>query len=245
MLSAAVDALFPRRCAGCGIGPWPFCPRCADALTPLEPPWCERCGCPADEARADCHDCPPDVIARSRAPFLYDGPAKAAILKLKFSGWRSVAGALAAAIVAMEPGAWADAVTWVPLARARRAARGYDQARALARVVAPLLGVPIRPLLRRTAATPPQARRSAAERRAAMAGAFEPRSEAPARVILIDDVLTTGATAAACAQALRAAGAREITLLTAARAVPRPLPRRYTQVTGSRSGLWLPEEVPR
>jgi len=112
-----------------------------------------------------------------------------------------------------------EAVAWVPLSRARRAERGYDQARALALVVGPRLQVPVLPLLRRVGDPGPQARRGGQARRAAMLGMFEAAPAPPARVLVVDDVLTTGATAAACAQALLGAGAREVALLTAARAV--------------------------
>jgi ComF family protein len=166
-----------------------------------------------------CRNCPPEPIATSRAPFSYEGPAKNAIHRLKFSGWRTVAGALAAAMAATSP-AEADIVTWVPLARRRRAERGYDQAQALAHALAPLLGLPDRALLRRKASTGAQARRPGTERRSAMAGAFAAVSRVtPRRVLLVDDVLTTGATAADCARALVEAGARQVHVVTAARAV--------------------------
>ena len=240
MRSAALDVVFPRSCAGCAAGAWPFCAGCAAALVPLQPPWCRRCGRPAPEPVDGCRDCPPPEIALARSPFLFEGPARRAIHRLKFSGWRSVADALAGAIVAVGPPA-ADAVTWVPLARARLASRGYDQANVLARAVAARTGTPAVPLLRRATDDGPQARRRGSERRDAMRGAFRSSGRTPPpRVLLVDDVLTTGATAAACAHALREAGAREVGLATAARAFSGPLPPRYTPLTGPRPGLWLP-----
>lgn len=221
MLADLLDALFPKRCAGCGGGPWPFCAVCRRELLVLQPPWCARCGAPASASVPSCRDCPPSEIYLARAPFGFDGPVRRAVHRLKFSGWRPVAGALGGAMVA----AWAhapfqpDAVTWVPLSRARLAARGYDQARSLAEVVAPRLGVPVRGLLSRTADPGPQARRGGSARREAMRGVFAPAARPPRRVLLVDDVLTTGATASACAQALLGAGATEVALLTAARAV--------------------------
>jgi predicted amidophosphoribosyltransferase len=192
-----------------------------------------------------CRDCPPPEIAVARAPFLFEGPARRAIHRLKFSGWRSVADALADAIVTVGPPP-ADAVTWVPLARARLASRGYDQARALAGAVAARTGIRAVPLLRRATDTGPQARRRGEERHRAMRGAFRPHGRpAPPRVLLVDDVLTTGATAAACARALQEAGAREVGLVTAARAFSGSLPPRYTPPTGPRPGLWLPGDAPR
>jgi predicted amidophosphoribosyltransferase len=254
--------VFPPRCAGCGAATWPFCDACRADLVVLEPPWCRRCGWPAEDVLDHCPSCPPRAIDGCRAPFLYEGPARRAIHRLKFSGWRGVAPALAAAAVATGPPA-ADVVTWVPLARRRLGERGYDQARALAAAVGSLLDLPVARLTRRVIPTAPQARRRGPERRDAMRHAFEPMSARPAsRVLLVDDVLTTGATAADCARAIRSAGARGVFVLAAARAspVPRGRPdavvsadrrtgaphggRAYTRA-GSRPGLWLPGDPPR
>jgi predicted amidophosphoribosyltransferase len=213
-----LDALFPKRCAGCGSGTWPFCASCRAVLVPLHPPWCVRCGAPSLREADGCRHCPPVPIASARAPDLFDGPVRRAVHRLKFAGWRPVAEALGTAMAEVLE-ADVDVVTWVPLSRRRRAARGYDQARALARVVADARGIALAPLLRRTGDPPvSQARRTGAERRLAMRGLFEPLGEPPRRVLLVDDVLTTGATAGACAEQLVAAGAREVSLLTAARA---------------------------
>ena len=220
--------MFPARCAGCRDGPWPFCTECVDSLIALGPPWCDICGRPTEEPVERCADCPPSVVQTARAPLLFSGPARQAVHRLKFSGWRTVAAALARAMCEVAS-ARVDAVTWVPLARARLASRGYDQARALAVPLARGLGLAATPLLRRSVETAPQARRTAIERREALSGAFVARGRPPARVLLVDDVLTTGATAAACAEALLSEGAREVHLLTAARAFPGLLPRRYTR----------------
>lgn len=217
-LDRAVDVLFPRGCAGCGAGSWPFCATCAGELVPLEPPWCRRCGRPSHVSVDRCRDCPPAPIASARAAFAYRGPAKAAVHRLKFSGWRGVGDALAAAVAALGPPS-ADAVTWVPLAAGRRAERGFDQARVLARALARELDLPAVAFVRRTKATAPQARRTREARLEAMRDAFAciPQKPVPSRLLLVDDVLTTGATASSCAGALVHGGAREIHLLTACR----------------------------
>jgi predicted amidophosphoribosyltransferase len=237
-----LDVLFPRRCAACGAGAWPFCDACRSAAVPLAPPWCVRCGAP--QTADHCSDCPPEPITSARAPFLFTGPVRQAVHRLKFAGRRDVAPALAAAIGALGPAPTVEAATWVPLARRRLAERGFDQARALAGPVARGFGLPLVRLLRRTEAGGPQARRSGLERRAAMPGAFLAIGPPPERVLLIDDVLTTGATAAACAEALMASGAREVHLLVAARALQAPPSRAYPRM-GPRPGLWLPGDLPR
>jgi ComF family protein len=250
MLGRALDAVYPRACAGCGTGPWPFCDACARALRPLLPPWCERCGSPSLLAVPRCRDCPPASLTSARCAFRYEGPARRAVHRLKFSGWRDVAAAMADAIAAAGPIAAVDVVTWVPLARKRRAERGYDQARALAIALAHRLDLPVVRLLRRPVATAPQATRSGAERRVALEGAFRALRPSPPRVLLVDDVLTTGATLAACAITLRAAGAEEVHGAAAARSLPdrralhRPSRSAYPPV-GSRPGLWLPGDAPR
>src|SRR5262245_47156718 len=220
MLARALEVVFPPRCAGCGGDAWPFCPSCRRSLEALSKPWCRRCGAPGSDVEA-CPDCPPAPIDLARAPFRYAGPAKAAVHRLKFGGWRSVAAALAEAIVAIELPP-VDAVTWVPLARRRLGERGFDQARALAAAVGRRPDRPVIRSLRRDAIGGSQARRDASERRTAMRGAFAPAGRpVPPRVLLVDDVLTTGATAADCARALREAGARTVVLATAARSVRR------------------------
>jgi predicted amidophosphoribosyltransferase len=240
VLGSLLDAVFPKCCAGCGEGPWPFCDRCRGEIVAFGPPWCARCSAPAARPVQTCRHCPPEPIVAARSPFLFEGPVRRAVHRLKFAGWRPVAEALGTAM-ARSCDLEADAITWVPLSRRRKAARGFDQARSLARAVAPRLGLPLVPLLRRTADAGPQARRGGDERRRAMLDAFVGTGAAPARVLLVDDVLTTGATAAECAAALARIGASEVVVLTAARAVSGTAADLYS-TSGLRSGLWLPGE---
>ena len=243
-----LDVLFPLRCASCGSGSWPFCAECAAEVRPITPPLCRRCGRPTVAWVRGCRDCPPEPLDAARSPFLYAGPVRSALHRLKFSGWRAVGEALgrAMALVAPDVAGGAGIVTWVPVSRARLARRGYDQARALAAVVSRQLGLPRARLLARPAEIGPQARRSGPERRRALEGAFVSSGrEPPTTVLLVDDVLTTGATAAECAEVMVAAGARRVVLLTAARSLSGPLPARCYSDPDSRPSLWLPGDRPR
>jgi predicted amidophosphoribosyltransferase len=119
-----------------------------------------------------------------------------------------------------------DAVAWVPLSWRRRGARGFDQAEVLAGLVAVRLGLDAVPLLSRVRETTAQATRTGRERRGSLRGAFAPTGRAPPSVLLVDDVLTTGVTAAACAAALREGGAGRVAVLTAARSCRGEVPAR-------------------
>jgi predicted amidophosphoribosyltransferase len=191
----------------------------------LLPPGCRRCGRPWPGDVEGCRECPPREIASLRAPFRFDGPVRDAMLRLKFGGRRAVAAPLGRAMAAVWDGPAAP-LTWVPLSRRRLAARGYDQAEALARAAAAELGVPVAGRLRRTVDLPSMARRSRDERLGALRGAFRAIGRLPGVVVLVDDVVTTGSTVIECARALRAGGAREVHVLAAARTLSGTLPTR-------------------
>jgi ComF family protein len=165
-----------------------------------------------------------------RSAYVLEGPAHRLVHGLKYGGWYSLAGAMAARMARVDLGEEAEEevslVVPVPLSDVRLRQRGYDQAGLLASEVARLRGWSCRPdLLRRTRATETQTALHPAERRANVAGAFQalPERAAPVRrqhILVVDDVWTTGATTLACADALLAAGARAVSVLTFARALP-------------------------
>jgi predicted amidophosphoribosyltransferase len=199
-----------------------------------------------------CSDCPPRTIEWARSAFLYEGPGREALMKLKFGRLRSASDGLAPwllyALARAPPRSLAledrPVLTWVPLASARRRSRGYDQSEALARSVGGLVGWPVRPLLRRVVETAPQAQRRGGQRRDALRGAFRARPNVPERVILVDDVLTSGATAAECGRVLRAAGAKEVGVLTAARSLGGGVPARCYNPPGLLPGSVVAREIP-
>ena len=188
--------LFSTRCPSCGApGPVP-CGRCAAALRPAP-----TLATPAG-------------LDRLCALLAYDGPGRELVARLKYRNLRAIVRQLAAAMAALVGSIDLDVVTWAPTTVVRRRDRGFDHAELLARAVARHLGIPARPLLAR-AHGPPQTGRAATERR--LGPTFRARAPAPPRVLLVDDVVTTGATLTAAASCLRAAGATTVVGLAAAR----------------------------
>lgn len=241
LLNAALAVLLAPRCAACGNGLsaptlGPVCPECWRAVRPITPPVCEACGDPLPSWRAislaldRCPRCrrSPGAIDRGRAIGEYDGALRAIIHALKYGGRRSVAARLGGLM--REHGAdlvaGADFAVPVPLHPRRRRARGFNQAEDLARHLA----LPVRHALVRVRPTPPQTDLPAAQRhrnvRDAFAvrpggGRFDSRGLRGARVVLVDDVSTTGATLESCARVLKRAGVAEVRALTAARVATR------------------------
>jgi ComF family protein len=233
MWNAVLDLLFPPSCAACSDrlqdrDPAPFCATCAQSVDSIQVPYCTSCGEPFD-AEGPCHPCArclrhPPSFARARAPFVYGGALLEAIHRYKYRrAWdlgRSLGELLACSLdrTDLQP---ANLVLPVPLHPRRLQERGFDQAVPLARAVSRRLGAPMLPrALRRIRHTPAQTRLSGRARWENVAGAFavpRPPQVASARILLIDDVLTTGATARACSRALLAAGASHVEVLTLAR----------------------------
>ena len=220
--AALLDLIYPPRCAACGepAEGGPFCEVCAEAIEAVGPA-CPRCGEPGP-ATAPCGAClaSPPAFLSVAAGGLYGGPLAEAVQALKYGGRPAVARPLGRWLqgqVALPRGA---AVTWVPLARRRRLQRGYDQAALLAGHLARAArGRLLRGALRRTRETPTQVGRSRAARARNVAGAFSASGAvAGLDLWLVDDVVTTGATADAAARALLDAGARTVRVVALARA---------------------------
>lgn len=155
----------------------------------------------------------------------YKDMARRSILRYKFHNHRSYAlayGRLLAMKLQRENMDDFDILTWVPVARLRRLKRGFDQVEVIAHAVAKELGVTAVRTLKKTRNTPPQSRlKDAARRRANVLGAYkvsEPELVRGKRLILLDDIVTTGATASECARTLLTAGAKEVSLATVAAA---------------------------
>ncbi len=230
-----VDLLLPPRCLACGAitpGEGALCGSCWGGLSFIERPWCACCGLPFEFDVADgalCGGCAARQPAfdAARAVLRYDDASRPLILSFKhgdrmqagrhFGGWMARAGA--------EQARQADLVAPVPLHWRRLVARRYNQSAELARGVAAAAGVDLcLDLLRRTRATPSQGGLNRRARRLNVRGAFavSPRRREAvegARILLVDDVLTTGATLEACARTLKRAGAARVEALALARVV--------------------------
>lgn len=217
------ELVWPPRCAGCRdpVDVEPFCATCADALLPV-PSGCERCGRPGPERLCGpCFAAPP-AFAAVRAGGLFGGPLADAVHALKYGDRPALARPLGAWLAARVAIPSAAAIVSVPLGRGRRVERGYDQASLLADELAGALGRSgdrIRGSLRRIRETPPQVGSPRAARLRNVRGAFWASGAVEGRdVALVDDVVTTGATADAAARALLDAGAVRVTVVALARA---------------------------
>jgi ComF family protein len=249
VLNTLVRVLFEPECVSCQSPldrplAGPVCESCWRAVPRLTPPCCVRCGdaLPSSRTQASllCARCrhQPPFLQMARSAGRYDGTLREIVHAFKYGGRRMLARPLAEMMRthAVEVLLSADAAVPVPLHPWRAFRRGFNQADDLAR----LLGLPVWPMLRRRRNSPAQAALSASERRKNVERAFALRWTAAHRpagrvLVLVDDVMTTGATLEACARVLLEAGADSVRAVTAARAVagrpaPRPPPLRLSTV---------------
>jgi ComF family protein len=231
----ALDLALPPRCIGCGERvdrTGLACAACWSKLTFIAPPFCDCCGAPFDFAVEGVRRCAacyanPTLYDRARAAVIYDEGSRGLILGFKHGDRLHGAPAFGALVAraGAELLADADLIVPVPLHRWRLLRRRYNQAALIAEHAGRLASVPHIPdLLVRHRATPSQGDMGPAARARNVAGAFRlnPRHAdrvKGSRIVLVDDVLTTGATIGACARVLRRGGAARIDVLTLARVV--------------------------
>lgn len=231
---ALLDLVFPNRCAACGLdlaGGELFCPQCSSGVALVTGPLCSCCGvslepgarpglCPACRRRKP-------AFSRARAAAWYQGPLGTALRRFKYNRRWRLGPHLARLLAEAAPPDMleqVDMVVPVPLHRWRLARRGFNQALVLSRPLCREHGIACRPeLLVRRRYTRPQVGLDNTSRRRNVAGAFAvPRARMRAlrgaRVLLVDDVFTTGATLSECAATLLAAGADRVDALTLVRA---------------------------
>jgi ComF family protein len=251
LFSALCDAVFPRKCLGCGrfadqapgaargavsdllrpLQPY-FCPQCLWGVVPLEPPFCTRCGVMFAGRAGESHVCgrcleEPPPFRMARAAFVYDQSLIDVIHSFKYKGKSRLARPLGRLLLGAFNRFWdserVDLILPVPLHPKRLRARGFNQSLLLARewVRAGLSPAPVAAgLLKRAVATPPQTGLRRAERETNVRGAFTLRRAervVDRAVLLIDDVITSGATVGACARLLLEHGAARVDVLALAR----------------------------
>ena len=219
MAEFAVDVVYPKRCATCRLrGAW-VCDDCLASSPVFTQPWCLRCGAPVPARPCSCAALPTSV-GRLRSVGTYEGWLGDAIRRFKYDGeWarKQHLGASLARLVATEVPSRALLVP-VPIHRARLRERGYNQAALLAAVASAQTGLPCADALTRTRDTPHQVGLGQTGRLANVRDAFAVGSDVSGQlVVLVDDVVTTGATLGACADALLAAGAADVWAVTLAR----------------------------
>lgn len=220
--STVLDVLFPRRCVHCGRhGAW-LCDACSAAVHWMQPPLCECCGREVGGGNR-CQQCARERlhIDGIRACSRFEAGIREAIHGLKYSGRRALAAPLAELLAqtasGLEP---ADAIVSVPLHPKRERERGYNQSALLARELSHRLGAPVLPALKRVRHTSNQVGLNRRERQANVKAAFsctQPSIVAGKRLLLVDDVCTTGSTLEACAEPLLRARAAAVWGLVVAR----------------------------
>jgi ComF family protein len=236
-----LNLLYPESCVVCAspvsrLQDCGVCQRCWNSVLALRisRPWCPSCGVPfqstAIESGFLCGECIArmPVYAGARSYGYYRGELSRLIQGLKFENRRNLVGLLAPLIAGTFVNSWTreeiDLVVPVPLHPRRKRERGFNQAALLARGLARLTGIPmVETALVRARNTPPQVGLTDAERRHNVRQAFHcssPGLVAHKRLLLVDDVMTTGATVCSASQALLDAGAGKVSVLTVARAVP-------------------------
>jgi len=211
-LSAVLDILYPPRCVFCRrivrSAKENICPRC-DARLPFTGSSASQKG---------------DFFSACISPLYYEDDVRESLLRFKFNGAAAYAdayGRLIAEYIRTEGGLDFDCISWVPLSRKRYKQRGYDQALLIATAIADEIGTTVISTLEKRVDVAKQSTMGSAEkRRANISGAYtvpDPKLVAGKRILLIDDIITSGSTLSECARMLRQAGAAKVICATVAR----------------------------
>jgi ComF family protein len=236
IMNGIADVIFPPRCITCSAileerGPLPFCPQCMAGIRFIRSPLCPRCGIPFTTQDMEDHLCgeclvSPRPFTLARAVGLYEETLLKAIHLFKYRKGIGIGSVLGGIMADFAGGIWDmrafSVIIPVPLHRKRLRERGFNQAVILARCIAKRFALPLDFLtLRRKVFTAPQVGLGHEERSVNVRGAFtvrKPVRMTGKRVLLVDDVYTTGSTLAECAGVLLDAGADSVAVLTLAKA---------------------------
>ena len=226
-----LNLIYPLHCASCNTpleaaDETGVCARCLAEIRPNPRPHCRKCGRSSDSTRI-CKECRMTKLHFNRAhsACLYEGALKEIIHRFKYNGALSLAGPLSGLMIDFvnnNPAVLSkiDLITYVPLSARRLRKRTFNQSQALAAGLAEEFGLGLCHALAKTRSTKVQNELSRDQRLSNLEGAFRVRREADIkemRILLVDDVMTTGATLSECARTLKDAGAKEVRCLTLAR----------------------------
>ena len=216
------ELFYPQRCVSCERRSSDvLCRECFEELPAVGSPSCERCGMPTAFQTPACESCKNVDFGfdSARAPLRYEGVGKEIVHALKYRGYFRVVDKLVTPLMldVLDFRDRFDTVVPVPLHRSRRRRRGFNQSELMARGLAGRLGTEVSDSLEAVRRTRDQIKLSADARRENVRGAFRTRGPVRGRVLLVDDVFTTGATLSACAEMLSRAGASEVHAVTLCR----------------------------
>lgn len=237
LISGFIDLVSPPVCFSCGGRSYiPVCRSCDGMIEVIDGPLCRKCGKPGTFERELCPDCRSEWPAydSARAYAVYEFPVRELVITMKRRSGRRLAEYVAPRLYETfaDEFAAADAITFVPITPGRQAKRGHNQARELAAAIGSLSGKPVTGLLKLAKPVKDQGHLRNKDRSENMEDAFTVKNKSRrlaavvegGSFVLIDDVLTTGRTASACARVLKDAGADRVTVLTLARAAGKAFP---------------------
>lgn len=251
-LSWAIDFFLPRSCPLCQANlsyenAQVICNACKKSLEKTPPPWCPKCGKPfssevslSHSPHHTCEDCQknPPAFDSARAFGPYNGLLREMIHLMKYKGFTTLGSEFGLMLGHLAKREFKNplpreeiVITFVPIDWVRWKERGFDQAKILAHQTAQQLGLDFMETLERKKTTPPQTNLPASRRRKNLKGVFsvrDPEAVSGKRILLLDDVLTTGSTASACARELKESGAISVDVLTICHTVLQPLLSSHT-----------------
>lgn len=224
LLSSFLDLIFPHRCTFCdSVSTEPMCQKCVDSVNFISPPLCNICGIPFRSDAVKSHTCGECLKKKrhfewARGVLVYNDATAKAIHRFKYGHDTTYSRPLGE-IMADYPIEGFDLIVPVPLHIKRLRERGFNQSLLLANAIGKRQGAPVDPfVLKRTRWTEPQVNLTGMERKVNVKGAFEVHGDLrEKRVLLIDDVYTTGATVSECSKVLKKSGAKEVCVLTLSR----------------------------